>query len=58
LHKFNHISQNIQLAANIRQHHNVLNSFKKSVLSKSNTQNLNLMKQMREENEFFRRAVL
>lgn len=48
----------MQLAANINQHNNVLHSFKRSVLSKSNGQNLKLMKQMREENEMFRRAVL
>lgn len=40
IHKFNHISQNIKLAANIREYYNTQHSFKRSVLSKNNKQNL------------------
>jgi DNA topoisomerase VI subunit A len=36
LHKFNHVQQNIKLAANIREYKSIQHSFKKSVLAKNN----------------------
>lgn len=48
MHKFNHVQQNIKLAANIREYKSIQHSFKKSVLAKNNTQNLLLLKNTRE----------
>mmetsp|Transcript_13546 Transcript_13546/g.21137 ORF Transcript_13546/g.21137 Transcript_13546/m.21137 type:complete len:129 (+) Transcript_13546:842-1228(+) len=47
LHRFNHVNQNIKLASSIRQLYGVRQSFKKSVLSKSNEQNLRLIKELK-----------
>ena len=51
LHKFNHISQNIKLAANIREYYNTQHSFKRSVLAKNNKQNLELINELKHDIE-------
>lgn len=56
-HKFNHINQNKILAANIRQQNFICQSFKKSVLCKSNGQNLEILKKNQIDREQEKRAL-
>jgi len=48
IHKINHIDNNIKLASNIHQLKNIQQLFKRSVLSKSNPQNLHLIRRQLE----------
>lgn len=58
IHKFNHISQNIKLAANIREYYNTQHSFKRSVLAKNNKQNLQLIGELNQSVERDKRDLL
>jgi hypothetical protein len=44
VHRYDHVSQNKRIAANIHSYNHNLIAFKHSVLSKSNNQNLQLLK--------------
>ena len=48
VHKYDHITQNILLAANINHHKLLTQTFKKSVLDKSNSKNLKIIKENNE----------
>ena len=49
IHKYNHVSQNKKIAADFKNYNTKLISFKQSVLSKQNHQNLELLKKSYED---------